>query len=285
MLAYYCFRTSHTCSFGVQEPHLSYAKTRCEWLLQLSISKHLQRYGFAAPWGFEHSPGDLLCCTNLHDGQGSLSALLNTVLLLSNWNCSALGLKPFVNARWCLEKELFLLFQRLLANWYSFLNNSGHTILLLQEPSPFCLLCCTVPMNRRTGNTALLEILPSLLESLRACSEGVWECLGLGRNTVMEIITVWVVVGRSTNAAVASQGKSKGSRTRNLTKKLHSNSKTFFVQLEMKIIHRQLFPMQFTQCYFLLSILSKVRVCVTTAFCVGSYSSSVCKINGLPSYL
>lgn len=119
-----------------------------------------------------------------------------------------------------------------------------------QEPSPFCLLCCTVPMNRITGNTALLEILPSLLESLRACSEGVWECLGLGRNTVMEIITVWVAVGRSMNAAVASQGKSKGSRTRNLTKKLYSNSKMFFVQLEMKIIHGQLFPLQFSQCTF-----------------------------------
>lgn len=65
-------------------------------------------------------------------------------------------------------------------------------------------------MNRKTANTALLEIPPSLLESLRACSEGVWEYLGLGRNPVMEIITVQVVVSGSTKTAVASQGKAKG---------------------------------------------------------------------------
>lgn len=88
---------------------------------------------------------------------------------------------------------MFLLLQKLLAIGYNFLNNSGHRVLLLQKPSPFAYfvaLSLTGLVNRKTGNTALLEIPPSLLESLWACSEGVWEYLGLGRNTVMEIITV-----------------------------------------------------------------------------------------------
>lgn len=92
-------------------------------------------------------------------------------------------------------------------------------------------------------------------------------------------------MGRSTNAAVASQGKSKGSRTRNLTKNLYSNSKMFFCAIGDEINPWETVPPAVHSVHFLLSILSKVRVCVTTVFCVGSYNSSMCKIKGLPSYL
>lgn len=64
-------------------------------------------------------------------------------------------------------------------------------------------------VDRKTESTTLLEIPPYLLESLRACLKGAWEYLGLGRNPIMEIITVQVVVSRSMKTAIASQGKAE----------------------------------------------------------------------------
>lgn len=74
---------------------------------------------------------------------------------------------------------------------------------------PFGALPLTHSVNRSTESTALLDVPPNLLESLRACLKGAWEYLGLGRNPVMEIITVQIVVSRSMKTAIAAQGKAE----------------------------------------------------------------------------
>lgn len=81
---------------------------------------------------------------------------------------------------------------------------------------PFDALPLTHSVNRKTENTALPDMPPNLLESLRACLKGAWEYLGLGRNPVMEIITVQVMVSRSMKTAIASQGKAKETKLKSL---------------------------------------------------------------------
>lgn len=110
-----------------------------------------------------------------------------------------------------------MLLQKLLANRHIFLNNSGHAVLL-QDLPPFGALPLTHSVNRNTENTALLDMPPNLLESLRASLKGAWEYLALGRNPVMEIITVQVVVNRSMKTAMASQGKAKETKLKGCLK-------------------------------------------------------------------
>lgn len=103
-----------------------------------------------------------------------------------------------------VDKEVFLLLQKLLANRHIFLNNSRH-VVLLQEPSTFWCAASHSPSEY----IALLDMPANLLEFLRAWLEGAWEYLSLGRYSVMEIIIVQLVVSRNMKTAIDTQGKAK----------------------------------------------------------------------------